>query len=219
MVLRCAIQPAGTTLAVPGEVREWEGPGPRPTDRPAPARRGAVLPRYERVVHNYSVSNGEPKRDNRYRYAEEIIGPGSELFVLGQVEPADTAQSADGAPAAPWRIGPALDSSMLHQPCVVSVLPPAQVQGTFGQLSRGAAVIGGIFLAIAGFLLWARLRGGSTVDDRQTRKTRAGNGRFANAAWVMLEAATTHDHDRQFVGAATVHRPGSFPSEAQHPRG
>lgn len=159
-LLSCAVQPAGTTLAVPSEVREWEGPGPQPTNHHPSARRGTVLPRYEREVHNYSISNGELRRENRYRYAEEIIAPGSELFALGQVEPADAAQATGGASAAPWRIGPAFDSSVLHQPYVVSVLPPARVRGTFGQAWRGATVIGGIFLGIGGFLLWARLGSG-----------------------------------------------------------
>ena len=151
-LLGCALQPNGIGLAVPSEVRVWEGPQAEPQACDVPARAGDVLRRYEHRVHGYRIHGDRLLRDNRFRHAEEIILPGSARFVVGQVERA-AAPLAAGAPQ--WRIGPVAGGS-LRQPYVVSAQPLAQVQGRIGRAWRGAAVICGVLLAIGGFMFWAR---------------------------------------------------------------
>lgn len=159
-LLCCSVQPTGISLVVPSEVREWEGPGPEPQERNPPMRRGELLSRRSSKVRNYSIRNGELHCENPYRYAEEIIVPGSDLFVLGQVDRADgTPVAASEVTVAPWRIGLAPGGSLLRQPCMLSVLPPSQVGGTFSRAARGAAIVAMIFLMLGAFTIWARLGG------------------------------------------------------------
>lgn len=163
-LLGCAVDPAGITLIAPSEVREWEGPGPEPQDRNPPVRQDTVLPMYGREVGNYSIVKGELRRENRYRYAEEIIVPGSELFALGQVDQIDHRQAGEGgmplAPDLSWRIGLASGRSSLQQVYLVSARPIEQVLRSFNRAPRAMAILGAVFLAVGGFMVWARLAGG-----------------------------------------------------------
>ncbi|WP_124514473.1 hypothetical protein [Acidovorax sp. FJL06] len=86
----CAVQPLGMTLTIPTEVCDWQGQQFPPENRDPESQPGtAFMPLTERSS-SYAIVGGTLRGD-RFRYREEIIVPGSELFVLGQVQRVDSA--------------------------------------------------------------------------------------------------------------------------------
>lgn len=90
----CAVQTQGTSLIIPTELRDWKGRDYPPERRDAPAQPGSAFSRDLTNRDGGLIVLGELKGD-RYRYLEEIIVPGSELYVLGRVTRVDPAQWAD----------------------------------------------------------------------------------------------------------------------------
>lgn len=86
--VNCAVASSGMTLAVPTEVRDWQGMKLPPEDRNPPAQPGAAFVSTSMADRGHLIVGGKLQGD-RYRYREEIIVPNSELFVLGQVERVD----------------------------------------------------------------------------------------------------------------------------------
>lgn len=87
----CAVQPSGTTLNLPTEVRDWQGMQYPPEQRDPPAQPGTAFLANASNDPGYAIVGGKLRGD-RYRYREEIIVPNSQLFVLGRAERVDPAQ-------------------------------------------------------------------------------------------------------------------------------
>ena len=94
----CAVLPDGITHMVPTEVRDWTGQHDPPQE-PAPAARPGSAFSVDLTPARLPAAVVLGKLQGvRYRYLEQIITPGSQLHVLGQVERIDPQEWSDEEP-------------------------------------------------------------------------------------------------------------------------
>lgn len=150
-VAHCAVAAGGFDMVMPSEVRLWEGDQPEPQPRDAPLMKMEnsllKLPSYPSELGRYAIVLGQLRYSTPWRYAEEIILPGSPLDVMGHARQLP----GDGG----WIIEAAGGRSFT-EPCTVSAQPLDQPQDAARSGARGAAFISLFFLVIAAALAWAR---------------------------------------------------------------